>query len=147
MLNMTNIAHYTLLYQLPFVFSLYVLNEDNYLIDSQQRKEIEAQINRELEETRQDIDSLSDLVKPIAPDNAIGRLSRMEAIGAKSINEAALARAKEKLEQLKSVLADLDDPDFGLCIECDKEIPIKRIMLMPGSRLCVQCAGNLERGS
>ena len=114
-------------------------------IDPQQRKEIEEQINREIDETRQNIDSLVELVKPIAPDNAIGRLSRMEAIGAKSINEASLARAKKKLEQLKSVLANLDDTNFGLCIECDEEIPIKRIMLMPGSRLCVQCAGKLEK--
>ena len=114
-------------------------------IDQQQRKEIEDQINKEMEQVRQDIESLKDLVKPIAPDNAIGRLSRMEAIGAKSINEASLARAKEKLQQLKAVLADIDSPDFGLCIECDEEIPIKRIMLMPGSRMCVSCASNLER--
>ena len=115
------------------------------MISPQQKKEIEKQVNREIEETRRNIDYLSELVRPISPDNAIGRLSRMEAIGAKSINEAALSRARQKREQLKSVLADLDDPDFGLCIECDEEIPIKRIMLMPGSRLCVQCAGRLEK--
>lgn len=115
-------------------------------MDQEQRKQIKVQIDQEIEETRNDIDSLSELVKPIAPDNAIGRLSRMEAIGAKSINEAALTRAKMKLEQLKSVLAELDDPDFGICIECDEKIPIGRIMLMPESRLCVQCAGNLEKG-
>ena len=117
------------------------------MMNPEQRKQIEKQINSEIEETRKDIESLSELVKPIAPDNAIGRLSRMEAIGAKSINEAALARAKQKLEQLKTVLADLDDPDFGLCIECDEEIPIGRIMLMPASRLCVQCASKMEKGS
>ena len=114
-------------------------------ITPQQHKEIENHIKKEIEETRQDIDSLEEQVKPIAPDNAIGRLSRMEAIGAKSINEASLARAREKLKQLKAVLAGIDDPDFGLCIECDEEIPIKRIMLMPGSRLCVKCASNLEK--
>ena len=112
----------------------------------EQRAQIEKKISREIEETRKDIDSLSELVKPIAPDNAIGRLSRMEAIGAKSINDASLARAKIKLEQLKSVLAELDDPDFGLCIECDEQIPIGRIMLMPESRLCVSCASKLEKG-
>ena len=114
-------------------------------IDQQQRKEIKIRIMQEIDDTRQDIESLEELVKPIAPDNAIGRLSRMEAIGAKSINEANLARSKEKLEQLKAVLEELDDPDFGLCIECDEEIPIKRIMLMPGSRLCVKCASQLEK--
>ena len=113
---------------------------------TEQRIKIEKQINLELEETRKNIDALSELAKPIAPDNAIGRLSRMDAIGTKSINEASLSRAKIKLEQLKSVLADLDDPDFGICIECDKPIPIGRIMLMPESRLCVQCASKFEKG-
>jgi DnaK suppressor protein len=108
--------------------------------------QIEQQLNREIEETRNNIDSLSELAKPIAPDNAIGRLSRMEAIGTKSINEASLSRAKIKLEQLKSVLSDLDDPDFGICIECDEQIPMGRIMLMPESRLCVRCASQLEKG-
>ena len=111
----------------------------------EQRIQIENKINLELEETRRNIDSLSELAKPIAPDNAIGRLSRMDAIGTKSINEASLSRAKIKLEQLKSVLADLDDPDFGICIECDESIPIARIMLMPESRLCVRCASKFER--
>ena len=115
-------------------------------IDPLQQKKIKEQIQRELDETRQDIDSLEELVKPIAPDNAIGRLSRMDAIGAKSINEASLLREKEKLEQLKSVLEDFDDPDFGICIDCDEEIPVKRIMLMPGSRLCVHCASKMEKG-
>lgn len=113
---------------------------------SEQRKQIEKQINLEIEETRRNIDSLSELAQPIAPDNAIGRLSRMDAIGTRSINEASLYRAKIKLEQLKSVLADLDDPDFGICIECDETIPMGRIMLMPESRLCVRCAGKLEKG-
>ncbi|MCL7488400.1 MAG: TraR/DksA C4-type zinc finger protein [Desulfobulbaceae bacterium] len=114
-------------------------------MDEKHRKQIAEQINRQIEETRQDISSLSEQVKPIAPDNAIGRLSRMEAIGAKSINEASLTRAKTKLEQLKAVLADLDDPDFGICVQCDEPIPVGRIMLMPESRLCVRCAGKLEK--
>ncbi len=115
-------------------------------MNPEQIAQIEKQLNREIEETRRNIDSLSELAKPIAPDNAIGRLSRMEAIGTKSINEASLSRAKIKLEQLKSVLSDLNDPDFGICVECDEDIPIGRIMLMPESRFCVRCAGKLEKG-
>ena len=114
-------------------------------MDLKQRTQIEKRINREIDEVRRDIDSLCERVKPISPDNAIGRLTRMEAIGAKSINEASLARAKTRLEQLKLVLADLDDPDFGTCFECNEPIPIGRIMLMPESRLCVLCAGRLEK--
>ena len=114
-------------------------------MDPEQRSKLTKHICQELEKVRKDIDSLSELVKPIAPDNAIGRLSRMEAIGAKSINDAALSRAKTKLEQLKSVLSDIDDPEFGICIECDETIPFGRLKLTPESRLCVNCASKLEK--
>lgn len=112
----------------------------------EEHKDFEQRIKREIEETRQTIDSLAELTRPVPPDDAIGRLSRMDAIGNKSINEASLSRAKIKLEQLKSVLAGLDDPDFGICIECDEPIPTARLMIMPESRLCVKCAGRFEKG-
>ncbi|MBW1833433.1 MAG: TraR/DksA C4-type zinc finger protein [Deltaproteobacteria bacterium] len=34
----------------------------------------------------------------------------------------------------------IDDPDFGLCCECEEPIPFARLMIMPESDLCVKCA-------
>ena len=115
-------------------------------MNDRERATLKDHILIEIESLRNDIVSLKKLVQPIAPDNAIGRLSRMEAIGTKSINEATLAKALVKLEKLKAVLTNIedDDPDFGLCIECGEAIPTGRIMLMPESRMCVQCAGKHE---
>lgn len=114
-------------------------------MDSKEKEKLKKHIIQEIESLRDDIASLKEQVQPIAPDNAIGRLSRMEAINAKSINEAALQKAKIKLEKLKTVLVDLDeDPDFGLCAECGEPIPTGRIMLIPESRMCVNCAGRYE---
>lgn len=109
-----------------------------------EKSKLTKHIQQQVEELRDDIAALEELVQPIAPDNAIGRLSRMEAISAKSINEANLANARTKLEKLKTILGEIDDPDFGLCIECGEEIPMGRIRLMPESRMCVQCAGKYE---
>ena len=109
------------------------------------REIIKKHILDEIESTRANIDSLEGLVQPIAPDNAIGRLSRMEAISAKSINEASLRTARMRLEKLKGVLSEIDDdPDFGLCLECGEEIPIGRIKLIPEARMCVACASQHE---
>jgi len=114
-------------------------------VNSKEKANLKKHIVQEIESLRNDIASLKEQVQPIAPDNAIGRLSRMEAISAKSINEAALQKARIKLEKLKTALVDLDeDPDFGLCAECGEPIPIGRIMLMPESRMCVKCAGRYE---
>ena len=111
----------------------------------QERHKIKERILDEIEKTGKDIAALQELVKPISPDNAVGRLSRMEAIGTKSINEAALGAARRKLVKLKWALENVDKPEFGICHECEEPIPVGRILLMPESNLCVQCAEELEK--
>jgi len=78
---------------------------------------------------------------PVEPDVAIGRLTRMDAIGAKHISEASLASARNRLARLERALRRIDtDPDFGLCSGCEEPIPLKRLIVMPESPLCVRCA-------
>ena len=106
----------------------------------QELKNIEIIIKDEIETTLQSIANLKELTKPIAPENAIGRISRMDAINNKSVNEAALVKAKQKYKNLNITLSNLFEPDFGICAKCNSTIPIGRIMLMPHSRFCVNCA-------
>ncbi|WP_319228142.1 TraR/DksA C4-type zinc finger protein [Draconibacterium orientale] len=102
--------------------------------------EIKVQISSEIDKTEKLIQEYAELTKPISPENAIGRISRMDAINNKSITEATLRKAKEKLEKLKFALARVDDDDFGRCISCKKPIPLGRILIMPQARTCVKCS-------
>ena len=104
------------------------------------KKEIKQTIKTEIEKIKISIEELQELTKPISPDCAIGRISRMDAINNKTINENALRKAENKLKGLTIALHNVDDVDFGTCIHCKKEIPLGRILLMPHSRLCVNCA-------
>jgi DnaK suppressor protein len=101
---------------------------------------IKETIDKEIEATKKAIENYKELTRPIAPENAIGRVSRMDAINNKSVNEAALKKAKQKLSNLSIALSNINDPDFGVCFKCKQNIPIGRIMLMPHARFCVQCA-------
>ena len=78
--------------------------------------------------------------QPITPDVAIGRLSRMDAIQNKSVAEAALRQARDKLNKLKYALSNIDNPDWGTCVKCKGQIPIGRILIRPESPYCVHCA-------
>ena len=93
-----------------------------------------------ISETELLVKEYQELTKPIAPDVAIGRISRMDAINNKSITEAALRQAEEKLRNLQRVLSKIDDKDFGLCLKCHKRIPLGRILIRPESLYCVNCA-------
>lgn len=105
-----------------------------------QKKEIEELVFVEIEKTQEQIDAYKELSQPIAPDCAIGRVSRMDAINNKSITEAALRTAEEKLKSLTYVLSKIEDENFGNCARCGEKIPIKRILLRPQSVFCVRCA-------
>ena len=45
-----------------------------------------------------EINELRQIAKPIEPENAIGRISRMDAINNKSINDRMLRNSLEKLK-------------------------------------------------
>jgi DnaK suppressor protein len=104
------------------------------------KEKLENHIRKKIEVLKEDIISYKQLTRPIAPDNAIGRLTRMEAISSKSINEAALSRAKQTLSKLERVLKTINDSDFGRCRACEEPIPFERLMIVPETTLCVECA-------
>lgn len=106
---------------------------------AEERADLKAKIISSIEETERDIAELKELTKPIAPENAIGRISRMDAINNKSINEAALAQAQTKFDKLKFALVKCAEPDFGSCKRCNQPIPMGRLVLMPESLFCVKC--------
>lgn len=106
----------------------------------QDKKTIEAQIAERIEKLEKEIVTLKDLTQPIAPDSAIGRVSRMDAINNKSVNEAALRKKQVQLTALKETIKNIDKPDFGKCIKCGASIQLGRVMIMPESKKCVRCA-------
>ena len=105
-----------------------------------ENSEIEQLIRNEILKTEERILEYKELTKPIAPDCAIGRVSRMDAINNKSINEAAQRQAEGKLNNLNRVLKNVNTDEFGLCLKCKRQIPIGRVLIRPESLFCVNCA-------
>lgn len=102
--------------------------------------EIEKILKSSIEETGEDLKKLKELTKPIPPDNAIGRLSRMEAISEKSVNERAVTNIENKLAQLKEALHRLEIGEYGECLICEEPITKARLKVMPESAICLNCA-------
>lgn len=105
----------------------------------QERKEIKEVILNQIEKSEKKIEELKEFTQPISPDNAIGRVSRMDAINNKSIYDASMSNTRQRLEQLKQVLKLTDDADFGICTQCRQSIPIERLKIRPEIRLCAGC--------
>lgn len=115
----------------------------NLLDLSMNKKDLELvrkKIESELIKTVKAVSEYKEITKPIPPENAVGRLSRMDAINNKSVVEAALRKAEEKLKSLNFLIKKVDDSDFGLCRNCNNPIPLQRMLFMPQSPFCVNCA-------
>lgn len=103
-------------------------------------EEIKQKILDEISKTEKLIKEYQEMTKPVAPDVAIGRISRMDAIMNKAVTESALRQAQEKLNKLKYVLSKIGNEDFGICLKCKTQIPVGRILIRPESMYCVNCA-------
>lgn len=109
-------------------------------MNAARREVIREKILKAIEELQVKIGRMEQDTAPIAPENSIGRVSRMDAINNKSVTESALRTAKARLSKLKIALSKLEKPDFGVCSICKQLIPEARLMFMPESTRCVRCA-------
>ena len=103
-------------------------------------KELEQIIESDIESTKKEIEELVELTQPITLDNSIGRLSRMDAINNKAINEKALRDKKQTLQKLERAKERGEKGDLGKCLKCGGEIPFGRLKIMPYTTRCVKCA-------
>ncbi len=109
-------------------------------MDSADKANLKALIIKKMARTEKKVEELRELVKPYAPENSIGRVSRMDAMANQSVMKAALRSDEKRLNGLRVALANIDQPDFGLCRDCKTPIAPKRMLLIPESKYCVRCA-------
>ena len=86
------------------------------------------------------IEQLRESTQPISPDKGLGRLTRLEAMQDKGVNEAALERLRDESARLHNSLVNIMRPGFGNCQNCGQEISIERLQALPASTLCMECA-------
>ncbi|MBI9111874.1 TraR/DksA C4-type zinc finger protein [Maridesulfovibrio ferrireducens] len=106
-----------------------------------QKNELMKKIKNEIENLTRMVDELKDTVAPVTPDAAIGRLSRLDTMLNQGINKSSISQSLDRIMKLENALTRLDDdPFFGECQECGAKIPFARLIALPESRFCVNCA-------
>ncbi|MEB2780544.1 TraR/DksA C4-type zinc finger protein [Algoriphagus sp. C2-6-M1] len=109
-------------------------------MDSTFEQEIRTKILEKILEINEDMNILKEHTAPQALDSAIGRISRMDFINNRSINDAQIKKNEAKLRGLNNWLSKLGTAEFGKCIRCGQEININRLLFMPESNHCIKCA-------
>ena len=107
---------------------------------SSELQELRGRLEEELVACRQSVGRLEESAKPIAPDPALGRITRADGMNDQAVSSAALERNRERLYQLESTLDRMKRPGFGDCAVCGRPIPVERLLALPESTRCVACA-------
>jgi DnaK suppressor protein len=106
-----------------------------------EKKEIKKIIEDQIDSVREEIEELKELTKPVKLDASVGRLSRMDAINNKAINDKQLREKKSTLQKLERAQERGKEDKLGTCLKCGNEIPFGRLKFMPYTTRCVSCAG------
>jgi DnaK suppressor protein len=93
---------------------------------------------RELQELAE---SSADSRKPVELDQTrVGRLSRMDALQSQAMSLEAERRRKLELQRIEASLKRIEEGEYGYCVSCGEQIPLRRLELDPTLPTCVDCA-------
>ena len=73
---------------------------------------------------------------------AIGRLSRMDALQNQAMAKSMKVRRDNEKSALSQALVRLENGEYGYCEDCGDQIPAKRLELRLTTSKCVSCAGS-----
>lgn len=83
--------------------------------------------------------------QPVALDEPIGRLTRMDAIQQQKVAAANRRTHDIRLQQVKQALAAIERDQYGLCRRCEDPIGYPRLEARPESPYCLDCQGEVDR--
>jgi len=104
----------------------------------------------QLQELREDIDSLSLAIqallhdtevgtKPVILRENIGRLSRMDEMHNQSILKANRTLLTNRLKKLLKAAQRCEEGSYGRCLDCDELIAFPRLKAYPDAEFCIEC--------
>ena len=82
--------------------------------------------------------------RPVAPDRAIGRLTRVGAMQAQQMSLAGRPRQQQRLLRIGHVLDRVRQGTYGSCTRCGEDIERARLDAIPDTFLCMPCVGRLQ---
>lgn len=70
---------------------------------------------------------------------AVGRLSRMDALQSQAMAQAQARRRAAERQKIHAALKRIEEGEYGFCTDCGEEIAPKRLTADPAIALCLDC--------
>jgi DnaK suppressor protein len=109
-------------------------------MDRTQQEAFRPRIDARLLEIDEELAMLEQDTRAIEPDTAIGRLSRYDSMQMQSIALDARQRLRDEHVRLREALKRIGAGTYGLCLRCERDIPMARLEAQPDAVVCVDCS-------
>jgi len=110
------------------------------MMDPAKEIRLKVAIKEKMALLKTQLEAENEETKPIAPDVAIGRLSRLDSMQMQQMALEMERRQKVELKDLEDALDRIAKGTYGTCELCRAEIAEERLLAVPTATLCISCA-------
>jgi DnaK suppressor protein len=75
----------------------------------------------------------------VAIESVSEECEQMTLAGLRDLALVLVDRTSRRLRDVEAALRRIKEGDFGACVDCDEEIPTKRLTAIPWASRCVRC--------
>ena len=108
-----------------------------------EKQELKQSIEKEITILTTELETLQQSLKPIKKDCSLDSIDHKMLKQDQNINIQRYEEAKKRLNRLQYAYLKVDTDEYGICKECEEEISLARLKLVPESEYCVACMNEL----
>ena len=114
-------------------------------MDLSEKEELKKIVTEEIRKLEKEIAELSTQLKPVDPDCLPENVSHEERAREQTLIFHRYDEARKRLHRLAAALPRIEQSDYGICEECEEEIPLERLKIAPESRYCIACLQEMQK--
>jgi len=110
----------------------------------EEKQEIKKIIELQISSLHTEILNMQNKLKPLKKDCSLDNIDHKILKQDQDIAIKRFEIAKKRLNSLKRSYSQVNNEEYGICQECEEEIDIQRLKLIPESQYCVTCLNELK---
>ena len=112
-------------------------------MNTQEKSFLKLIIENNIKSLQDEIIELEGNLEPIKQDCSLDGAYHQSLAQEQDIQFRRYEESKKKVIELINTLKRLEKEDYGICQECEEDIYIERLKLVPESTYCIHCINEL----
>jgi DnaK suppressor protein len=105
-----------------------------------------AQVEADLRDTRRQLTMLLGLREETKVERTADEMDQIQAAESRELAARSLDIHARQLRLVDEALDRIKEGDYGLCLDCEEQIGLKRLRAVPWAQRCLRCQEASERG-